>query len=136
MLPNVKFEFVDTGCIEQTKSNDESKIVSTQIQRLEIRLERVKLAYEDGIDTLEEYKSNKKSILDEMDKLKKILETSKVETPKAETKVNSKELRRLMEILQDNSISNADRNKVARTIFKEIVKGGSDGKTLKCVFWR
>ena len=59
MLPNVRFEFAETEEITN-KSSDDEKIISTQIQRLEIRLERVKLAYEDGIDSLEEYKNNKR----------------------------------------------------------------------------
>ena len=136
MLPNVKLEFAEPEAAYQTKVNDESKIISAQIQRLEIRLERVKLAYEDGADTLEEYKANKKSILDEIENLKKLLETRKEEEPQNEADVSKKELRRLTEILKDDGISNAEKNKVARTILKEIVKGGEDGKTLKCVFWR
>lgn len=135
MLPNVKLEIAEPESVEQTKTHDESKIVSTQIQRLEIRLERIKLAYEDGIDTLEEYKANKKSILDEMNSLKKLLETSK-EEQKKEIPISKKELHRLTEVLQDADTSNTEKNKVARTIFKEIVKGGQEGKTLRCVFWR
>jgi len=88
------------------------------------------------VDTLEEYKANKKSILDEMDTLKKLLEASKREESKKETTISKKELRRLTDILQDSNISNTEKNRVARTVFKEIIKGGEDGKTLKCVFWR
>ena len=56
--------------------------------------------------------------------------------PKAVEKINKKELRRLTEILKDETVSNVEKNKVARTIFKEIVKGGDGGKTIKCVFWK
>ncbi len=136
MLPNIQFEFADSEPIEQPKTEDDNTIVITQIQRLEIRLERVKLAYEDGIDTLEEYKSNKQNILDEISNLKKLLTTKKERQPKQEANISKKEIRRLTEILKDTQISNVEKNKVARTIFKEIIKGGKDGKTLKCVFWR
>ena len=44
-------------------------------------------------------------------------------------------VQRVTEILKDTSIGNAEKNKLARTIFKEITKGGHDGKTIKCVFW-
>lgn len=71
-----------------------------------------------------------------MDNLKKLPEASKEEVLKKEAQISKKELRRLTEVLQDADISNTKKNKVARTIFKEIVKGGQDGKTLKCVFWR
>lgn len=136
VLPNVEFSFAESDLIEDTNVEDDNKIISTQIQRLEIRLERVKLAYEDGIDTLEEYKANKKGILDEIDHLKSLLKTSKAQTPKKEIKINRKELCRMTEVLQDPEVSNIEKNKMARTIFKEILKGGQDGKTLKCVFWR
>lgn len=130
-LPNVILEYAETEPQNSNKSNDDEKIILMQIQRLEYRLERVKAAYEDGTDTLEEYKSSKKDILDEMNHLKKSLATVK-EKPQDESKISPKELCRLTDILQDAEVTNAEKNKVARTIFKEIVK---NGKTLKCVFW-
>ena len=136
-LPNVKLAFAEPETIERVETEDESLIISTQIQRLEIRLERVRLAYEDGVDTLQEYKANKKSLLDEIANLKALMKEKKAEEqPKAVEKIDKKELRRLTEILKDESVSNVEKNKVARTIFKEIVKGGNDGKTIKCVFWQ
>ncbi|MGN1059204.1 MAG: hypothetical protein ACI4QW_02130, partial [Clostridia bacterium] len=78
----------------------------------------------------------KKSILSEIDDLKKTLEKSQEKAPEEKVEICKKDIRRLTDILQDASISNAEKNKVARTIFKEIVKGGEDGKTLECVFWR
>ena len=134
-LPNVALEFAEPESDVQSNSNDD-KIILTQIQRLEIRLERIKLAYEDGVDTLQEYKANKKSILSEIDDLKKALEKNQKKVPEEKVEICKKDLRRLTDILQDASISNTEKNKVARSIFKEIVKGGDDGKTLKCVFWR
>lgn len=135
-LPNVELDFAESEVLEESTYTDGSKIISTQIQRLEIRLERVKLAYEDGVDTLEEYKENKKSILDEIEKLKEMLETTQEEEPEKEAKIDKKELRRLTEVLKDADVSNVEKNNMARTIFKEIIKGGKDGKSLKCVFWR
>ena len=136
MLPNVKLEFAEPDLIEDTSVEDERKIISTQIQRLEIRLERVKSAYEEGVDTLAEYKINKKAILDEIEKLKEMLETSQEEEPKEEAHISKKELRRVIDIFKDEKVNNVEKNKVARTIFKEITKGGNGGKTLKFVFWK
>ncbi len=135
-LPNVELEFAESETLEQSTYTDDSKIISTQIQRLEIRLERVRLAYEDGVDTLDEYKKNKKSILDEIEKLKEMLETTGDDEPEEESPIDKKELRRLTEVLKDADVSNVEKNNMARTIFKEIIKGGKDGKSLKCVFWR
>lgn len=135
-LPNVELEFAEPNSAREVNINDDSRIISAQIQKLEIRLERVKLAYEDGVDTLEEYKAKKKAITDEIVKLKEMLEQAQEEEPKEEVNLNKKELRRLTEVLKDADVSNLEKNNMARTIFKEIIKGGDDGKRLKCVFWR
>ena len=135
-LPNVELDFAEPNSAREVNVNDDNRIISAQIQRLEIRLERVKLAYEDGVDTLEEYKAKKKAITDEIDKLNEMLEQAQEEEPKEEVKLNKKELRRLTEVLKDADVSNMEKNNMARTIFKEIIKGGDNGKRLKCVFWR
>ena len=135
-LPNVELDFAEPNSAQEVNINDDSRIISAQIQRLEIRLERVKLAYEDGADTLEEYKARKKSITNEIDKLKEMLEQEQEDVLKEEVKLNKKELRRLTEVLKDNDVSNMEKNNMARTIFKEIIKGGNGEKRLKCVFWR
>lgn len=135
-LPNVELDFAEPNSAREVNINDDNRIISAQIQRLEIRLERVKLAYEDGVDTLEEYKAKKKAITDEIVKLKEMIEQDQEEEPKEEVKLNKKELRRLTEVLKDADVSNMEKNNMARTIFKEIIKGGDDGKRLKCVFWR
>ena len=81
-LPNVELDFAEPNSVKEVNINDDNRIISAQIQRLEIRLERVKLAYEDGVDTLEEYKAKKKAITDEIDKLKEMLEQAQEEEPK------------------------------------------------------
>jgi len=43
----------------------ELDLLNDRLKRLELREERIKIAFQDGIDTLEEYKANKKIILDE-----------------------------------------------------------------------
>ena len=135
-LPNVTLEFAEPEPDVQSDSNDDSIIILAQIQRLEIRMERIKSAYESGADTLEEYKASKKNILSEINDLKKALEKSREDPPKQKVEICNESIRRLTDILQDASVGNIEKNKAARTIFKEIVKGGEDGKRLKCVFWR
>lgn len=135
-VPDIKLEFAECRAEENENFANDNKIISTQIQRLEIRLERVKIAYEDGVDTIEEYKENKNNILAEIDKLKNMLDAQPKEIPKTETNIEQTEIRRLTDILRDETISNVEKNKVARTVFKEIIKGGENGKTIKCVFWK
>ncbi len=113
------------------------KLIYIQIKRMESRLSRVRAAYEDGIDTLEEYKSNKSNIMSAIEKLKMELAYEKqLQSEKKEPiEIDKIKFARLTDILKDTSVNNSEKNKIARTIFKEVVKGGQDGKTIKCVFW-
>ena len=70
------------------------------------------------------------------EKLKQVLAENQKEEPKEDVKLNQKALRRLTRILTDSEVNNVEKNKMARTIFKEIIKGGEDGKRIRVVFWR
>ena len=115
--------------------NNKEIILETEIKRAEIRLERIKDAYENGIDTLEEYKANKKKLLNEIDELKKgyLEELSKKETTKNPKK--TLKICNFMEIIKDKNISHSEKNKLARLLLKEVTKTGEDGKTIWLIFW-
>lgn len=138
MSSNVEVQLVSRQNIEQPKVIQEThKLLDIQIKRLEIRLSRVRAAYEDGIDTLEEYKANKTSIISEIQKLKDKLaceEQSRAEKMKL-VEIDKTKFKRLTDILKDESVNNSKKNIIARIVFKEIVKGGQNGKTIKCIFW-
>ena len=136
VLPNIKLEFAEKTSLAQNNSDSDEKTIKLKIQKLEERLDRIKSAYEEGIYTLEEYKKSKKSILTEIDNFKKISEKMHQDCFEDNKKTSPSEILRLTEILKNTNISNTKKNKVARTIFKEIIKGGDDGKTIKCIFWR
>ena len=138
MLSNVEVQLAPKQSIEKPKPEDDRcALLDVQIKRLEIRLSRVRAAYEDGIDTLEEYKENKTNIIESIEKLKKELELEKQQGTgnNSSVKIDTEKFARLTDILKNESVSNSEKNKTARIIFKEILKGGGDGKTLKCVFW-
>lgn len=116
--PDIKLEFAECRAEENENFANDNKIISTQIQRLEIRLERVKIAYEDGVDTIEEYKENKNNILAEIDKLKNMLDVQPKEIPKAETNIEQTEIRRLTDILCDETISNVEKKQGCKDGFQ------------------
>ncbi len=136
MSPSLELEFSDTNDKSEDQYDNDSKIIAVQIERLKFRLERVERAYEDGADTIEEYKEKKNAIQKEIGNLELLEKQAKEEKSyQAENNVDKQELKRLTEILQDQSINHAEKNKLARLVIKEIVKGGEDGKCLKCVLW-
>lgn len=122
------------------KKPDNSEIMSIQVQikRAQLKLNRIKEAYEDGIDSLAEYKTNKNRILSEIEQLnqrKSVIEDTE-KNKSADKKIEvKKDINRLLEILKSSDVDNNLKNNVAKSIIKEIVKTGQDGKTFKIIFW-
>lgn len=54
---------------QETFLDEEIKIILSSLKRIDDKFERIKIAYQNGIDSLEEYKLNKQRILSEKDKL-------------------------------------------------------------------
>ena len=49
--------------------------------------------------------------------------------------IDKKKIKRLVDVLTDENISNADKNTALRARIKEIVKSGENGEIIKVVFW-
>ena len=62
--------------------SDESEILKDTLAKLELREKRIKTAYQDGIDTLEEYKENKQLLQKEKERL--LLQLAEIESKNAE----------------------------------------------------
>lgn len=83
ILEQLKKDFTDKIDIDVSKknTNSEYEITLSNLKTLEKKLDRIKEAYLNGIDTLEEYKENKKKIQHQIDitneKIKKLKEPSK-----------------------------------------------------------
>lgn len=101
---------------------DQSKIRS-QIEREKNKLERVKAAYADGIDTIEEYKQNKSTILAKIADLEsQIKPTQSPEIP--QEKLLSMLLVKAHEVLRiitSPDTTDEEKNKALRTIVDKIV---------------
>lgn len=71
---------LDSGTVEytvhttNTEDKTEKKLLETKLNRIALKEERIKEAYRDGIDTLEEYKNNKEILLKEKNELLTLLE--------------------------------------------------------------
>ena len=121
-------------------SNDvisKKDIYKTEISRLNIRLQRIREAYEVGIDSLEEYRHNKTKLQDEIRKIEdKIKGIDEIVYPEEPAIINKGKIKTLLEVLKDNDVSEQEKNIHACKIIKEIVKTGDDGRTIKIVLWK
>ena len=139
---NVQLQFDTSKNATSESSSDTIKLIQIQIDECSVKLERIKKAYENGIDTLEEYKINKTNITNELNNLKNILseeqsqvKTNSTQTDSETTKILRENISKISEILADNQISTEVKNGVIKSIVKEIVKTGDDGRTFQIVFW-
>lgn len=127
---------------EEPRESNTLRLLQLKLEEANRKFERVKEAYEDGIDTIEEYKQNKQKISKEISGLKSlILEEENQGEDKIPEKQNQdvsklkEEIKKVSEILKSDDVPIETKNGVLKSIIKEIVKTGEDGRTFNIVFW-
>lgn len=140
VLASDTVEIITSPSPENSKSKAvcrELDFLTAELSRIELRMMRIKNAYEDGVDTLEEYRENKSKLQSDRISLTEKIDTLKKEerNTQGQTKLNKESVRRLVDILEDQSIPNIEKNEALRKRIKEITKCGKYGKTIKIVFW-
>lgn len=115
-------EKLDISIVKKMNSQDESEIIKENIQKYKLRLERVKQAYIEEIDTLEEYKEKKEEISKEIANLEDKLSQLNVEEVNHE---NQEKIYHLCEyaykILQDSNIDFQLKENIAHELFEKII---------------
>lgn len=93
------------------------KISGNRLENMQLKLMRVKAAYENGIDSLEEYKKNKERIKQQIDEIKN-------ELPDDNTYIPTELC--IMDILKSENVNNAEKNKIVRYVIDRVVKVGRE----------
>jgi DNA invertase Pin-like site-specific DNA recombinase len=105
-------------------NNDTSEInmISSQLDKIPIKLQKVKEAFYSNIDNLDEYKINKEKIMFEEKQLKKMLYelTSKNKNKLYENKLKNN-IKYAYELVVCNSISISKKHSVLTSFIKEVV---------------
>ena len=106
-----------------TLDSSQKQQLLTRLNDIEKKEERIKRAYRDGIDTLDEYKENKSIIQNEKEMLLKKLEhiEEPVLSPKDAESTMINRIRNVYEIITNPDISMEEKNKAARSIMEKIV---------------
>ena len=138
----LNFESSSSKIKEEVGVSNTLRILQVKLEEANRKFERVKEAYESGIDTIEEYKQNKQKITKEISELKSLIaeeeDQKQYETPENKSQVTTKmreEIKKVSDILKSNDVSVEEKNGVLKSIIKEIVKTGEDGRTFNIVFW-
>lgn len=117
--PNLDFEYKQA--IQLIDSSEEN-ILLESLKKIETKMMRIKEAYRNGVDTLEEYTENKKILQCET----KDIEAKLHKLTSAPSKENaSKELHKrisdVCNILESDIFSNAEKNEALRSVVEKIV---------------
>ena len=110
--------------ISAASFNDDSEIniLTSQLDQIGLKEKRVKLAYENGIDTIEEYKENKERLLAEKKKVSsKIDELSKTKDVTIVREKVFKRCKDAYDMLIDESVSVEDKSIITHQLFEKIV---------------
>lgn len=105
-----------------SKQADTSEIdaVRNSIDMLPMKEERIRLAYMDGIDSLEDYKYNKELLKKEKDNLWRTLQELEAKKPKKDVNLD-KEIISAVQLLNDENIPDAQKSIALKAICQKIV---------------
>lgn len=117
---NISYSYVET---DLSSKLDEKKLLLEKLTQLDSKEQRIKAAYQDGIDSLDEYKENKTALLEERKQLENQLlelQTRKRDTD-ADKELMLSRIRNTYEVITSDRFSNQQKNEALRTIIQKIV---------------
>lgn len=143
VLAGIK-EVLDTGNIsyelhdyQPTEAVDERSIIKDRLNSLASKEERIKASYREGIDTLEEYKSNKAILQKERDNLEEQLKELEGQNPEPDQDPTGDMLlkvRSVYDILISDSYTYIQKNEALKQIVDKIIYD-KESDSLKIYFF-
>ena len=102
--------------------DDELEQMKKELARLAVREQRIKLAYENEIDTLEEYKENKIRLQNQKESLLENIQELENQKPAAPSKEDAlSQVQTVYDVLCDPAVDNSTKGNIIRTIVDQIV---------------
>lgn len=102
---------------------DLKTILEDQIKKIDVKLQRIKEAYMNGIDTMEEYKENKQAVQEEKQHLEKQL--SEIKEEKSNSKDDDEDMllrvKNVYDILSSDYVDATTKNDVLRSVVEKII---------------
>ena len=118
---NLKFGDIHLIQKVEQKSDCESAAIEKQLIREKQKLIRIKEAYESGVDSLAEYKTNKQKITDQIIQLESEKPVVKPTHADGLVKKFRNEHRNIIKKLRDEHTAPEEKNKLLRTFVDKIV---------------
>lgn len=132
----VEYEYIPRS--PSALDNDESRLLREALERISIKETRVREAYENGIDTIEEYRDNKSRLLEERKRLQNQLEALEKQFSSCEPIRPSADeilgrIRDVLNLLSDPDVDFTTKGNAIRSIVKKIVYDREHNRL--CVFY-
>ena len=129
VLTSIK-EVLDTGNIiykhvepVQETSVDLNAIIADQLRKNAEKFDRIREAYRNGVDTLDEYKENKRMVQEEKEMLEKQLADIKPAEPTIDTSKTAmlERVKNVYEIITSDAIDDITKNEILKSVIEKIV---------------
>ena len=131
VLENLK-STIGSGEVSYTELKSETKVEHFERENLEKQLkdigkkeQRIKQAYRDGIDTIDEYKDNKELLNKEresiQEKISQIVPVNESVEQEKKDKIMIKKLKNVYDILVDENVSMEEKNEAVKSVLLKIV---------------
>lgn len=127
-IKTLDFEIMPATTESKEITVDFDKIIKSE----EMKLKKIKEAYINGVDTLEEYQQNKSDILNTIEQLKKE-QLKTTDNNVVDKKSFSKKIVNVVEFIKDDNNSEQAKNEVLRTIISKIIYE-KENKQLHIIF--
>lgn len=119
---NLSYSVIDTAASED---NHKLAELERQLQKLAAKEKRVKAAYQNGIDTMEEYKANKEALNKEhqilVDAISKLSQTTEEADKEALDRKMRQNIADLLRVVTDDSIDYVKKGNMMRNVVDHIV---------------
>lgn len=112
---NFNLSLSESNQLATDKETDYKRLIENE----KIKLNRIKLAYQNGIDTLEEYKSNKAKILENISKFEK--QQSKKPKKQISKDDYCDKIFKVLKVIRDKNQTEKAKNQALRSIIKKII---------------
>lgn len=125
---------LDSGTIEYVvhstnqEEKSESELIENKLNRIGMKEERIKEAYRDGIDTLEEYKANKEILQREREQLTAMLEQYSKKPEDENESILLNKIRSAYDIIKSDNSTDRQKHDALTSVVDKIVydkKGGA-----------
>lgn len=130
---NINFTYKEITPIEEV---NERGLLEEQLSQITLKENRIKQAYRDGIDTIEEYKHNKEIIESERKEIiQKLAEISVQNTdPSNDSEIMLKEVSNVYNCLKSDDFTNQQKNDMLRSVVDKIIYN-RENNTLDIFFY-